>query len=678
MTRSMSGRGLLLAAALVAGVGTAACDEEDLPVHGEGAPGIDQSINADVLGFLGDNGGAGATVAVTRDGRLVWSKGYGWANRSERIQMQPWHRSRIGSVSKVMTAIGLLQLLERDGDPSAKVAVGPDSLATRLAQKVYGDPGADVTGPDWPHVTGPTVLADPDRYWEAIRDGVAKVYGSTYDSDMARTIDWASRIELRHLLSHTSGLLRSGSADKAAAHYGVDIAELTYPDIHTWVLGAGVTSQLGGTNFTCMVDPPYDEVDEAEAAAPDDSEPRYPVPPLLFEPGTKECYSNHGFGLTGHIIDELSGPGEDNTYRRVIERGVLHPLGLTTVVPKNTDIGDLDAWPHGSRHDPSDLNPLGLSTGGWVATARDLARVMCGLDRGADNLRLLRPETVTAMETDVASGVSGIQPVGWDYGSGSHLYKNGATAGGKSVIIKYLPGSFPAAPNDEINIAMNLNGGAPMPAESLLRAIATKVAAADIAEEYDLFDPAYPCVVDRSPGGLVRPTVTERPTPSPTPGGLVVVTPGTTATPSPTRGRPGSVVAPTRPPRPTPPTVFIREPAAGQHGAPRGVASIDFYGAATDSTGRRIAGTNLRWTATQGGVRTVLCAGIDIGPGTTPPVRPTRGLAVRTDCTRFSRRLPNPVAGTGPPITIRLEARDRHGTIGIATVTIRLFTATGR
>ena len=672
MAPSIGRHGLLAAAVLLALVGTA-CDQDDWPVHGQGADGIDETINAEVLGFLGENGGAGATVAVTRNGRLVWSKGYGWANRDERIPMQPWHRSRIGSVSKVITAIGLLQMLEKDA-VGGLTAGGPGTLTTRLAQKVYGHPGSAFTSPNWPHVTEPTVLSDPERYWEAIRDGVRAVHPSTYEEDMARTAEWASTIELRHLLSHTSGLLHSGSADKAAAHYGVDVSELTYPLIHEWVLGAGVRSKLGGKNFTCMEDPPYDEVEDVEAAAPEGTEPKYRVPPFLFEPRTKECYSNHGFGLTGHIIDERSGPGEENTYRAVIERNVLHPIGLTHVVPKNTDIGELDAWPHGSQHNPSDIQPLGLPTGGWVATAQDLARVMCGLDRGSNNLRLLRPATVTAMETDVAPAAYGIQPLGWDTKAGSYLYKNGATGGGKAVIIKYLPGQFPAAPNDEINIAVNLNGGTPMPGESLLRSIAGKVAAADIPDDYDLFPRAYRCVVDASPGGLV-PATRSVVTPTPTRPGLVVATPGSRPTASPT-GVPDFAVTPTRTSRPTPPTVVIRQPAAGQHPAPRGVASIDFSGFAADSAGVRIAGTSLRWTAIQGPERTVLCSGSGFTP--TAPTGGPGGLTVLADCTRFTRKITNKSIGSGPPITILLEARDERGIIGSTTVTIHLYTAPAR
>jgi CubicO group peptidase (beta-lactamase class C family) len=589
-----------------------------------------------VLSFLGANAGAGATVAVTRNGRLVWSKGYGWANRDERIRMQPWHRSRIGSVSKVITAIGLLQMLENE-NVGGLTAGGAGSLTTRLAQRVYGHPGTAFNSPNWPHVNGSTVLSDPERYWKAIRDGVQAVYPSTYEDDMARTIEWASQVELRHLLSHTSGLLHSGSADKAAAHYGVAVSELTYPDIHTWVLGAGVMSKLGGKNFACMGETPYDDegVDE-EAAAPNGTEPKYRVPPFLFEPATKDCYSNHGFGLTGHVIDERSGPGDANTYRAVIERKVLHPLGLTHVVQKNTDIGELDAWPHGSQHNPADLNPLGLPTGGWVATARDLARVMCGLDRGSNNLRLLRPDTVTAMEPDVAPEASGTQPLGWDYRSGTSLYKNGSTAGGKAAIAKFLPGEFDAAPNDEINVAMNLNGGSGAPNEAVLQRIAGKVAAADISADYDLFPPSHACVVDRSPDGLVQATASPtNPTPTTTRPGHVVATPGPRPTANPTRA-PGITVTPTRISPPVPPVALIRQPTAGQHLAPRGVASIDFSGAAADAAGNRIAGTNLRWTAIRGTQRTVLCAGSGFGPsGSTSPTGGPGGISVVSDFTRF-------------------------------------------
>ncbi len=657
---------LLAITALVVGLGGTACDEDDWPVQGEGAPGIDESINGEVLAFLAEHDLPGATVAVTRAGRLVWSKAYGWANEGEQVRMKPWHRSRIGSVSKMLTAIGLLQMLESDQPSLGSLALGPSDLAAKLSQKLYGHPGADVDDASWPSVSEPTVLANPELYWEAMRDGVAELSPDTFDASMATMIDWASQVELGHLLSHTSGLVRSGPRALAAEYFGIDESEVTYSHVHQAVLAGQTVSAENSSNLKCWVEGALyvDEEDE------DFTGLTYQLPPFLFEPGTDECYSNHGFGLLGYIMDELAGPGEENTYRAIIEQGILEPLGLSGVVPNNVDIGELDAWPDGSTLDPESPSTLGMPTGGWSASAQDLVRIMCGLDRESNHLRLLDQATVTTMESIAYPNASSSQPLGWDKRYEHALTKNGKVGGGTSLIIKYLPGRFDAAPDDEINVAMNVNAGAEVPTIDLLRSIAATVAEADIDEDYDLFDPQHACVKEP---GLVAPSASATPT-----GGATLVIP--TVEPSPDTG--GTLVAPTRTPDPRPsepsrPTVTIRQPTAGQHTAPSGVASIQFSGMARDATGAVIPGAHYRWTAVQDNVRTPLCVGSGIGPAPSLSASPSPtgigGLTTPKDCASFTGRLSQRSVGAGPPITILLEARDPSGTVGTASVVITLY-----
>jgi CubicO group peptidase (beta-lactamase class C family) len=480
MARTIPRQAAMVVTALLVGLGAAACKADDWPVNGQGAAAISDSIDLQVIGYLDGNRLPGATVAVTRSGRLVWSKGYGWAHLDDQVEMQPWHRSRIGSVSKLLTTIGVLQLVEET------------DLA--LDTPVYGHPGDTVSDPAWPTVTGPTALPDPEQYWEGILEGVVDFYGPIYTSDLFRVIDWASNVELGHLLSHTSGLLRSGHIGQVEEYYGVDASELTYTDVHLAILKAVIDEREDSVALECYLD-------GALRIARDDAAytgARHRLPPFVYEPGTDRCYSNHGFGLLGHIIDERSGTGPANTYRQVIERKVLHQLGLFDVVPNNSRIRDgRDAWPHGDALDPSSPSGLGMPTGGWSAAAQDMARVMCGLDRRSNWQRLLQPQTVQQMET-VRYPVAGPgQPLGWDWRSGSQLYKNGSIGGGVSVVMKFLPGSFPAAPNDEINVAFMVNGSTDeMPPLALVRDIARKVAEADIPDDYDLFDPTYPCRVE--------------------------------------------------------------------------------------------------------------------------------------------------------------------------------------
>jgi N-acyl-D-amino-acid deacylase len=54
----------------------------------------------------------GASVAVTKDGRLVFARGYGYANKETKQPVAPDALFRIASVSKPLTAIAVLRLVE--------------------------------------------------------------------------------------------------------------------------------------------------------------------------------------------------------------------------------------------------------------------------------------------------------------------------------------------------------------------------------------------------------------------------------------------------------------------------------------------------------------------------------------------------------------------------------------
>ncbi|MBX6365731.1 MAG: beta-lactamase family protein [Gemmatimonadetes bacterium] len=57
---------------------------------------------------------AGATVAVVRDGKLLFAKGYGWADLDKHIPVDPEKTLfRIGSVSKLFTWTAVMQLVEQ-------------------------------------------------------------------------------------------------------------------------------------------------------------------------------------------------------------------------------------------------------------------------------------------------------------------------------------------------------------------------------------------------------------------------------------------------------------------------------------------------------------------------------------------------------------------------------------
>ncbi|MHC4163251.1 MAG: serine hydrolase domain-containing protein [Planctomycetota bacterium] len=62
--------------------------------------------------FMAEHRVPGASLAVVRHGRLVVARGYGWADREEKAPVRPESLFRIASVSKPITAVAVLQLVE--------------------------------------------------------------------------------------------------------------------------------------------------------------------------------------------------------------------------------------------------------------------------------------------------------------------------------------------------------------------------------------------------------------------------------------------------------------------------------------------------------------------------------------------------------------------------------------
>jgi len=62
--------------------------------------------------FVRDRGIPGASLAVVRDGKLVLARGYGFADRDEKRPVEPTSLFRIASISKPITAVAVLRLVE--------------------------------------------------------------------------------------------------------------------------------------------------------------------------------------------------------------------------------------------------------------------------------------------------------------------------------------------------------------------------------------------------------------------------------------------------------------------------------------------------------------------------------------------------------------------------------------
>lgn len=117
--------------------------------------GIDKTVNK----FLDDWHIRGASVAITKDEKLVYAKGFGTSNKEIGEVVKPGHLFRIASVSKLITAVAVMKLYE-----NGKIS---------LDEKVFGENGI-------------------------LNDSIFLTYKDKRIED----------ITVRHLLNHTAGWSR--------------------------------------------------------------------------------------------------------------------------------------------------------------------------------------------------------------------------------------------------------------------------------------------------------------------------------------------------------------------------------------------------------------------------------------------------------------------------------------
>ncbi len=77
------------------------------------ASGQFEAVKATIQRKLTDGGVPSLAVAVARNGKIVWEAGYGWADREKRIPSTEHTMYSLASISKPITATGLMVLVER-------------------------------------------------------------------------------------------------------------------------------------------------------------------------------------------------------------------------------------------------------------------------------------------------------------------------------------------------------------------------------------------------------------------------------------------------------------------------------------------------------------------------------------------------------------------------------------
>lgn len=118
--------------------------EPAFPITGAAVPGL-EPFEQSVRNMMGTYGIPGGAVALVRDGKLIYARGFGYADLENKTPVQPDALFRIASVSKPITSAAIMKLVE-EGKLKLDDRVAP--LIAHLAPA----PGATID-PRWEQIT---------------------------------------------------------------------------------------------------------------------------------------------------------------------------------------------------------------------------------------------------------------------------------------------------------------------------------------------------------------------------------------------------------------------------------------------------------------------------------------------------------------------------------------------
>jgi CubicO group peptidase (beta-lactamase class C family) len=334
----------------------------------------------------------GGQLAITYKGRLVYSRGFGFADKSTNEAVCPDNIFRIASLSKQITSITIMHLYEQG-------RIGLDDI-------VFGANG---------------ILND-----------------SMYQTVLDRRV---YDITVNDLLSHQGGIPRS------------------------------------------FFDPESEMLD--------------------FTPGTNGSYSNTGYVYLGRVIEKIT----KQDYETYVRDTILAPIGITDMrigktllsnkLPNEVHYYDYPGAPLvPSIFDSTILVPrqyggtfsVGSSKacGGWVASAQDLCKLMCAVDKFSTRPDILLPSTIKTMVQPVHSYLGAPYALGWFINTTSNnWYHDGGLIGTMA---------YQARRNTEINYALvvnsNYSSGQYTALSSLVGSIIPLITS---WPAIDIFDSTYIC-----------------------------------------------------------------------------------------------------------------------------------------------------------------------------------------
>lgn len=328
----------------------------------------------------------GGTAAIAKDGKIVYLRAFGYQDIAKTIPTQPYNLFRIASLSKQITSIAIMKMVE-NGQLS-------------LTAKVFGPGG---------------ILEHHPMFSTAhITDN--RIYNIT----------------IQNLLEHNAGWNRDLNCNpNPTSPYPYFLSgcdPISFPLRVTQLTGTGNPVSKEAL-ITFLLEKGLDAA-----------------------PGTVYNYSNIGFLVLGVVIEKISGLG----YEAWVQQNILQPMGIfdmhigknlisekmeregeytgngyTTLSIYNT--GQYVPWEYGG------FNVTAMDAhGGWIASARDMLKLLTAVDGFSTKPDLLQPATIATMVSP--SATNAYYAKGWAVNPSNNWWHTGSLDGTASEQVRSASG----------------------------------------------------------------------------------------------------------------------------------------------------------------------------------------------------------------------------------------------
>lgn len=318
--------------------------QSSVPITGKAAPGFEEFERAVVAAIQKDHI-PGAAIAFVKDGRLVYARGFGWANEEAKQAIEPTSVFRLASISKSLTGIGILKLIQEK--------------QLCMEQKVFARPNSPSTSAGSAPCSQPILHLDPIKCAGCTVD--ERIYDITVQDLMQMSGGWIDKQQP----VDACGVMTRGSGDWSSPERAQRVLQMRSVPTRAQVIQFGISHRL---NFT---------------------------------PGTCYSYSNFNFNILGQVLEQITGqPYQDWMLANVTQpMGAIHAHVLLYNKLLPNEVHYYKVLPDGRNQTCclDTLRPEIGPAGGWTASIIDLMHVQASLRNGIPDPNPLQPQTMTLM-----------------------------------------------------------------------------------------------------------------------------------------------------------------------------------------------------------------------------------------------------------------------------------------